>query len=112
MLLSNDMASYLSLKRRITSVVSTMRGYILSAIVNTDCRRSLGYFQGNVSLMGNRHTGHPQPEYHITELADGRIGNHPFYIMLHQTDSRGENRRKPTDEGHRSYRLRRMDEER
>ena len=59
----------------------------------------------------NSYAASAQPQHHIAELADGRVGKNPFNIGHHQPYGGGKDSGKAADDGYRGHCLHRMRKE-
>ncbi|MBA7716176.1 hypothetical protein ES703_125241 [subsurface metagenome] len=60
----------------------------------------------------NGHAANPQPQHHIAQLADSRIGQNPLNIGHYQSHGGGKDSGKGTNNSHCGQRLNRVGKER
>ncbi len=68
----------------------------------TEKEQGLEEGMGHQVENSRRKRAYPQRQEHVTKLADGRISQHAFDIVLHQTHARRVNRGHRADRGHRA----------
>ena len=64
-----------------------------------------------MASISNSHSGGPEPQHHVTKLADGGVGQNPLDVSCHQPHRGGKDSRNPADDGYRGCCLYRMGEE-